>query len=104
MMNWAFVLFGNILMDSAIAIFAMLSGVEAYYRRKYEKEEIDKIKELIKEEKDAHPKMKISFATRYLSIAEICSPVTSKKITAIILLFVVGIIFQIIGIIGVNIF
>jgi len=97
-MNWTLVLFGNLLMDSAIAIFAILSGIEAYYRRKYEKEEIDTIKEIIKEEKDTHPKMKISFASRYLSEAETYSPVTSKKIIVIILLFVIGITLQVVGI------
>ena len=101
MINWTFVLLGNLIMDTAIAIFAILSGLEAYYRRKYDKEEMDKIKESIKEGKNTHPKMKISFASHYLSKADIYSPVSPGRFTVILLLFATGIAFQIIGIIGI---
>lgn len=56
-MNWAFVLIGNLIMDSAIVIFAILSGLEASYRREAEKEEI---KNLIEKKESFSDKSKIS--------------------------------------------
>jgi len=74
--NWTVVLIGNLFMDSAIAIFAILSGIEAYYMR-------------LDEERSTH-------YFRYK--AKKVSPAKGIKIVLIGFMFLLGVILQIIGI------
>ena len=42
-MNWTFVLVGNLIMDSAIALFVLLSGLEIIYQKKATEKNISQI-------------------------------------------------------------
>lgn len=125
MMNWTLVLLGNLITDFSITFFAIFSGLEARYRRIAEKGRINEksTKEIIDSNKRELEKILVEdkfslikilteekidqikesiiieyIKDTYIKKAEKYSPVTSKKIIVIVLLFVIGIILQVVGI------
>jgi hypothetical protein len=125
-MNWTFVLFGNLIMDSSIALFAIFSGLEARYRRIAEKGRISKkstegkidsnkreLEKILAEDKSSLTEISIEEKTdqikesiiteyikdTYIKKAEKYSPATGIKPWVISIAFIIGGVLQAIGII-----
>lgn len=89
-MDWIFIITGNLIMDSAIAMFAILSTLETKIVRHADEK---KIKSLLKSD------LKENDINKLRKIAEFFSPITGKLSIFIISLFLIGIILQIIGLV-----
>jgi len=89
-MNWAIIIIGNILMDSAIALFAIFSSLELKVIRYADEKSL---KPIFRE--DIH-KNEIK---RLKKGAEFLSPMSGKFSILIICMFLFGIILQITGLI-----
>ena len=120
-MNWFFIVLGNLIMDSAIVLFAILSGFESLYWRKYESgkqfefditkqiEELKKLREKsdgvqaveldkIVSEPEYITKLRKKLNERILKRIDILSPLTGKMFLIIIFMFFIGVFLQIFGI------
>jgi len=87
-MNWTIIIAGNILMDSAIALFAILSTFETKIIRHADGK---KIKSLLKSDLNKNE------IRRLRKVAEFFSPITGKLSILIVSLFIIGLILQITG-------
>lgn len=88
-MNWTFVLIGNLIMDIAIIFFAVCSAVEAKFRRMIIEGVIGKI---------FRSDIRMDKIRAIDKFSDIISPVEGRLFLIIFILFIVGIVLQLIGI------